>query len=92
YALQEIARQTGLLPVLEMCFPEMWPQLLTLAFYMLCQGNVMMYLNDWFDETDIPFTPPMDDLQCSRIFASITHEERMGFFAEWIKTRYEDRL
>jgi transposase len=89
HALQEIAVQIGLLPILERCFPEKWPQLLAAAFYMLCEGNVMMYLDDWFDETELPFAAPMSDLQCSRMFASITYEQRMRFFTEWVNSRSE---
>jgi transposase len=89
HTLQEIAVQIGLLPILEKCFPEKWPQLLAAAFYMLCEGNVMMYLDDWFDDTELPFAAPMNDLQCSHMFASITYEERMRFFSEWVKSRSE---
>jgi transposase len=90
YAMYEVARQTGLLSILEKCFPEKWSQLLAAAFYMLCEGNVMMYLEDWFDETELPFSAVMNDMQCSRIFASISHKERQSFFEEWIKRRSDD--
>jgi transposase len=89
FALLSIAENTGLKDVLKECFPDRWSQILTLAFYMLCEGNAMMYLSDWFDDTEIQFAEPIDDKRCSELFASIAHEERMCFFSEWIKLRTE---
>jgi len=88
-ALMEIAKQTGLLEVLGTCFPANWDQILACAFYILCEGNVMMYVEDWFDETKVSFTERMDDVVCSKLFASITAEERTHFFTEWVKCRGE---
>jgi transposase len=56
---------------------------------MLCESNVMMYLEDWFDETDVFFTERMDGQCCSSLFASISYDERMRFFTEWVKHRCE---
>jgi transposase len=89
YSLMEMARSTGLRATMEKCFPDKWRQMLAAAFYMLCEGNVMMYIDDWFDETDVHFAERMDDYQCSRLFASITYSERAGFFKEWVKARSE---
>ena len=89
YSLMEVARMIGLCEILEKCFPNKWRQILATAFYMLCVGNVMMYIDDWFDETDVPFAERMDDQQISRLFASITYGERTNFFKEWVKLRSE---
>jgi len=89
YTLTETARSIKLDEILESCFPVKWRQILAIAFYMLCEGNVMMYIDDWFDETVLPFTERIDDQQCSRMFASITYEERMSFFKEWASLRTE---
>jgi len=84
FLLMRLAGAIGLRASLERRFPDRWAQMLAAAFYILCEGNVMMYLGDWFDETDVPFAEPMDDQQCSRLFASIAHGERMRFFREWV--------
>jgi transposase len=87
--LMEIAKQTGLLKILEACFPANWNRILACAFYILCEGNVMMYVEDWFDETKVPFAERMNDVDCSKLFASITEEERIRFFIEWLRCRGE---
>jgi transposase len=88
-ALTEAADRTGLTEVLKKCFPDRWDQLLASAFYILCEGNVMMYIEDWFDETEVKFTERMDDVDCSRLFASTTDEDRKFFFTEWVRYRNE---
>ena len=96
YSLLEIAESTGLRELLEECFPEKWQEILITSFYMLCEGNVMMYLDDWFDETDIPLQlcgvteERMNDQQCSRLFASLSYGERLHFLEEWVKLRSEN--
>jgi len=88
-ALEEIAKQTGLSAVLKMCFPQKWEQMMACASYMVCEGNVMMYIDNWFDETRVNFSNRLDDIACSKLFASITEEERREFFITWIKHRSE---
>jgi transposase len=85
----EIAKQTDLLEVIQKCFPAKWGAIMASAFYILCEGNVMMYIRDWFEETKVTFVEPMNDSDCSKLFASITEEERNYFFTEWVKCRGE---
>jgi transposase len=89
YALMEVAQSIELRKILEKCFPDRWERILAAAFYMVCCGNVMMYIEDWFDETDVPFAEPMDDQECSHLFASISCGDRAGFFNEWTRLRSE---
>jgi len=88
-ALLELANKAGLVKILEERFPAKWNKLLACAFYMICEGNVMMYIEDWFDETRVDFTSRMNDAECSRLFASITYEERVAFFRSWVSYRGE---
>jgi len=89
FLLMRLAEAIGLRSVLESNFPDRYSQMLAAAFYILCEGNVMMYIEDWFDETEVQFAEYMDDQQCSRLFVSITHDERTVFFKEWAKLRSE---
>ena len=31
---------------------------------MLREGNIMMYMEDWFEVTEVPFSGEMDDRRC----------------------------
>jgi transposase len=88
-ALLKASDNVGLTGILKDCFPDRWDRLLAAAFYIVCQGNVMMYIEDWFDETEVSFTKRMDDVDCSKLFASITDEDRSVFFTQWVKYRNE---
>jgi len=88
-AMKDIANQTELLSTLKHCLPTKWEQVLATAFYMVSEGNVMMYISDWFENNNVDFTAHMVDVDCSRLFASITEEEKRLFFSEWIKCRGE---
>jgi transposase len=87
----ELARQTKLLETLQTSFPDKWDKILLTAFYMFSEGNVMAYIDDWCNETRIDFTNSLYDVACSRLFESISHEERQDFFAEWI-SRNDEQL
>lgn len=89
YALMKIAEKIGLQAILSNCFPRKWEMVLLVAIYMICEGNVMMYIKDWCDETLLFFTKQMDDQQCSVLFANITFDERMIFFEKWVQFRSE---
>jgi len=84
-----IAKQTGLLEVLQNSFPSKWEQMLAVVFYIVTHGGVMSYIEDWFDETKIDFVDSFNDGQCSKLFSSISYEERQHFFKEWVKFRSE---
>jgi len=85
----EIAKQTQLLETLQKSFPSKWEKIIATSFYMLSQGNVMSYIDDWFDETKVDFTDRFSDVTCSRLFESLSEDERHLFFTEWMKQRCE---
>ena len=87
--LMEIAKKTGLIEIVKKCFADKWKSMMVCAFYILCEGNVMMYIGDWLDETKVDFTKRMDDVDCSKLFAAITEQDRREFFADWTKYRGE---
>jgi transposase len=87
----EAAKQVGLLPVLQDCFPQQWEKMLACAFYFLSHGSSVMYMSDWCEMTKLDFIDNLDDSQCSRLFASISWEHRQQFFIEWVKVHNEQK-
>jgi len=90
-AMMAVAEQTGLLNVLQNCFPDKWERLLATAFYMVSKGNVMSYISDWFEENKIDFSKPMNNVDCGELFESVTVEERHLFFSHWIRHLSEQK-
>jgi hypothetical protein len=85
----EVARQIGLLGILQESFPTKWKEMLVVAFYMVSQSKAMSYIEDWFDESSIDLVNSMNDVKCSRLFESISYEEMQVFFSAWAKHRSE---
>jgi len=89
YALHRMASDIGLIGILSKCLPEHHAQVLGLASYILAEGNAMMYLQDWFDETEVFFTRRLDDRNCSQVYRTLTHGTQSLFFSEWLSYRRE---
>jgi len=86
-AVQKICNQIGLEKIIQEHFPHSWQQILTVAHYMLCNGNVMYYLPDFQESTSCFCNEILSSADISRLFSSIGKSERMEFFKDWIKLR-----
>jgi len=60
----------------------------TIVTYMLCEGNVMQYIDDFCENT--VYNKGMTDREVSLFFASLTNNERMRFFKEWVALRSQN--
>ena len=83
-----ICRKLGLEKHLSQLYPDEWKRILTVAQYMLTEGNVMYYLPDWQDETISYEKERLSDQAISRLFSGIDTEGRMMFFRGWMKDHY----
>jgi len=61
----------------------------TAAAYMVCRGNVFERVNDWCEGYTL-HEPPLSSPSASSLFSSITLDERMGFFTDWVSLQPED--
>ena len=59
------------------------------AIYMACRGNVFEHVLDWCESCVIN-EELLSSQSASVLFASITHDERMAFFKNWIKRNSGD--
>lgn len=57
--------------------------ILTIVAYMLTEGNVMRYIDDFCDNN--LFSGGFSDVDVSQLFASLSNPERMEFFKKWVK-------
>lgn len=65
-----------------------YKSILTVSAYMLAEGNVMNYIDDFSENTS--FDAILTDKAVSRLFASLTNSERMAFFKEWVKLHIQN--
>jgi transposase len=56
---------------------------LDVACYMARRGNVIEGIADWCETSTLKGTPTLTGQCASRLFASVTHAEKMTFFRAW---------
>jgi transposase len=61
----------------------------TAVTYMVCRGNVFEQVHDWCEGYTL-HEPPLSSSSASSLFSSITLNERMETFKEWISLQPED--
>lgn len=83
-----VAKDLGLERLIQKSFPGKAEAILTVAQYMLGEGNVMYYLSDWQEENVSYCSKGLSGADLSRLFASIGKAERMMFFNDWMKLKY----
>ena len=89
YALiSEIVKKCGLKKTLEQVFPENSKEILSVAQYMLTEGNVMYYYRDWLEETVSFSEKDMGGADIFCLFASIDEDCCLHFFHTWISQKY----
>lgn len=87
FAIDGLLNELGLIDVMKKKFPKYADQIIALAEYMLCEGNVMSYYEDWCDEVYPHGNIRLGSGDISRVFQSIDYKSRMDFFKTWIYAR-----
>ncbi len=87
HTVEKLAQKTGLEKLLKRYFPENWREILTVAQYMLSEGNVMYYLEDYTEGHKTPLGAVMTGAGSSKLFAAIREEDILLFFREWMKQK-----
>ena len=89
-AFSGVAGQLGLEKLVRRHFGSRADDILTVAHYMLCEGNVMYYLSDWQEDNISYASAQRGSAALSRLFASIDIDSRIGFFNDWLKLKYSN--
>ncbi|MDO8685295.1 MAG: IS1634 family transposase [Clostridiales bacterium] len=89
YLYESLAKASGLMMVLQKIFPDKWPQIFTLASYLVSSGEPAMYLEDWLQKTESFPVGSMSSQRISELLLSISNDERMAFYREWGAYRCE---
>jgi transposase len=84
YALDGLLNEMGLVEIMKKKFDKQSDQIIALAEYMLCEGNVMSYYEDWYDEVHPHGNVRLGSADISRVFQAIDYKSRMDFFRTWI--------
>ncbi|MBD3949627.1 transposase [Tuanshanicoccus lijuaniae] len=83
YFLSQRAEVLGVTKLLASIFPDCYQSMLQIAFYMLNRGNVLLYMDDYFEMVESPSHDTVSQRHLNRIYEQITYEKRWEFFKQW---------
>jgi len=89
YFLNTITKAIGLKDILTKVFPDNWKEVLTCAFFELCEKNPMYLCEEWNDLTVTPYGETLTSQRISVLLKNISTNDRMEFFKKWGKYRSE---
>lgn len=84
---EKVFRKLGVTKLLQKYFPENEQEIRTAAQYMLSEGNVMSYLDEYTQTHQTPVKGNMSNEMCSKMFAALRMEDMQLFFREWMKQK-----
>ncbi len=90
YAFAGIVKKLGIEKELKRFFSENWKELLTISQYMLSEGNVMAYIEDYCETHRTYCNEPISDAKCSKVFAGIRNEDILLFLRNWMQKNKSD--
>lgn len=90
YLLNSISDSIGITQDLELCFPNEYKQILSIAYYLILENNNPLYrFEKWGMTHNHPYGKDISSPRSSELFASITDEAVTQFFRLQGKRRIE---
>jgi len=87
FLLDHVLKKYDVESTLKYAFPEEFKEIATLAKYMVCEGNVYYYCEDWCDKTFTGLSNGISSQRASGICKAIQYEKKNKFFQRWIYAR-----
>jgi transposase len=87
FLFTNILKSLGVVSILKKCFgKERGKEMLTAILYMACRNNIFEHVLDFCEGCTL-YEKPLTSQSSSKLFSSITYDERMEFFREWVATQ-----
>ena len=91
YLLETLSEELGLTADLRACFPEIFKQLLSIAFYLIIEDNMPLYrFEKWHLTHKHPYGTDITSPRSSELFSDISDDQISKFFRLQAKRRVED--
>ncbi len=88
--LDAMSKRLGLTKLLKASFPEYYEQLLTMAYYLVCQGGPLCQSESWTKTHEHPAGTPLTSQRISEILGSISTGATQAFLSSWMDKVLED--
>jgi len=90
YLFDGIAEKLGITQDLENCFPKIWKQILSIAYYLILEeGNPLSRFPKWAATHSHPFGENIPSQRSSELFAGIDENSKQNFFRAQTERRLE---
>ncbi|MDE5553125.1 MAG: transposase [Malacoplasma sp.] len=87
YLMSKVAEKTGLVKVLQECFPKQWNEILSCAMH-ICSENEALYLcKEWAIKSNVESAPSSQRI--SELLKELDENSRMNFYKCWAELRAE---
>jgi hypothetical protein len=91
YAIRKCCRDMGLHDCLREVFGAKTDEIVSVAAFIIREGNSVDGIDDWQDKNLIPgFRKSLTSQSCSRLFESLKLHKLDCFFKKWVKTALTD--
>lgn len=91
YLLETFSDELGLTADLRACFPDIYKQLLSIAFYLILEDNTPLYRFEKWDLTHKhPYGTDISSPRSTELFSKISDDQISKFFRLQAKRRIED--
>jgi len=87
--LNQIGKDIGLEKTLKKACPRHWDQILSLAWYLVCEGNALSHAKVWCRHHEVPTDQVLTSQRISDLLSEITEDERQTFFKLWGRAMVE---
>jgi transposase len=88
--LDELSKRIGIAKLLKATIPEYATQILTMAYYLACQGGPLSQCEAWTKAHESPSIKPLASQRISEILGSISIGAKQAFLASWMDKVLED--
>ena len=90
--LDAIAKRTGIVKLLKRAFPDVYTQILTMAYYLAIHGGPLSQCEAWTKSHEHPSHAPLPSQRISEILATISTDGKQTFLSSWMNTITEDEV
>jgi len=93
YLFDAIGEKLGITNDLKQCFPEIYKQILSIAYYLILEDSAPLYRFDkWGTLHKHPYGKNISSQRASDIFSAITEEDKQKFFSLQGRRRCENEF
>lgn len=90
--LNELSKRLGVATLLKAAFPDYYAQILTMVYYLACQGGPLSQCETWTKTHEHPAKKPLTSQRISEILSTLSTNGKQRFLSSWMDKILEDEF